>query len=63
MPVAYLQEACVGAHRQVELGSVCDEEDVAVDEDRGPDRPEEEAEDVAGLLGGHYDRAGKVVHL
>lgn len=52
----YLQEARVGSNRQVELGSVCDEQDVAVDVNGGPDWPEEKGEDVAGLVGSDNDR-------
>lgn len=43
----YLQEARVGPDWQVELGCVCDQQDIAVYVNGGSDRPEEEGEDVA----------------
>lgn len=62
-PSPYLQEAGVGPDRQVELGSVGDEQDVAVDVDGGPDGPEEKGEDVARLVGGDDDGGAEVLHL
>lgn len=43
----YLQQACVSADGQVELGGIGDQQDVAVDVGGRADGPEVEGEDVA----------------
>lgn len=45
--LVYLQKAGIGPDREVELGCVGDEEDVAVYVDRRSCRPEEQRENVA----------------
>lgn len=45
--LVYLQKAGICPNREVELGCIGDEEDVAVYVDRRPYRPEEQGEDVA----------------
>lgn len=59
----YLQEPGVGPDRQVKLGSVSDEQDIAVYVNGGSDWPEEEREDVMGLVWGDNDGRAEVLHL
>lgn len=47
----------------MKLGCVCDEQDVAVNVNGGSDRPEEEGEDVTGLVWGNEDGCSEVLHL
>lgn len=44
--IVYLQEACVSPDRQVKLGCICEEQNVAVYVNRRSDWPEEQGEDV-----------------
>lgn len=43
---AYLQKACVSPNRQMKLGCVCEQKNIAVYVNGWPDWPEEEGEDV-----------------
>lgn len=59
----YLQEARVRPDREVKLGRICNEQHVAVNMYGGSDRPEEEGEDVTGLVWGNNDGCAEVLHL
>lgn len=59
----YLQEAGVGPDRQVKLGCVCDEQDVAVYVDGGSHRSEEQGENVPRLVCGDQDGGAEVLRL
>lgn len=58
-----LQEACVSPDRQVKLGCICNEQDVAVYVNGRSDRLEEQRKDVPRLVLGDDYRRGEVVHL
>lgn len=61
--IVYLQEARVSSNRQVKLGCVCDEQDIVVDVNGRSDCPEEEREDVSGLMWRDEDGCAEVLHL
>lgn len=47
----------------MKLGRVCDQQDIAVYVNGGSDCPEEEGEDVAGLVRRDEDGRAEVLHL
>lgn len=59
----YLQKPGIGPNREVELRCIGDEENVAVNVDRRPYRPEEQGEDVTRFMGRDKDWCAKIMHL
>lgn len=59
----YLQEARVRPDREMKLGRICNKQHVAVNVYGRSDRPEEEGEDVTGLVWGNNDGCAEVLHL
>lgn len=59
----YLQKAGICPDWEVELRCVGDEEDIAVDVDRRPHRPEEQREDVARFMGRDKHWCAEIMHL
>lgn len=59
----HLQEAGVSPDRQMKLGRISDEQDIAVYVDGGPHWPEEEGEDIPGVVCRDEDGRAEVLHL
>lgn len=60
---AYLEKAGVSPDGEVELGGICDQQDVAVDVDGGTHRLEVQCENALGLVRKDEDGRAEVVDL